>query len=1491
MLLALTGAAQTQPANTIQPPYSVYSGFRFPSIATQQDSLLVVLVDYVDMAFGHSVDTMMAMMTEPGYDSTGSFRDYFFNQSGGLFDPGIRVVRISVPDSINGSGEHAFDTMMFHLMDSMNTKVDLTHFANTGGNRPRMYPTIIYLPYAYEFDNGYWTSYYGQFGITDDNDNLVVQFGDVCLMRNGLPGNPPIGRLCYAFGPALGLPEMKANPYGTYTRQPSYFGLMDGYGLYSRKGHLANMSILEKYWLGWASFDTLEVGDSVSIKIINGNNDKGWYLPIDGDEFFMLEARDTSAYWDRHIQGYSGKGGMLVWHGKWSRFNARHHIDPLCISLTGNGCDVFDGVDINGGLELSGVYGDEGWYPVAAVGNQRPIVSGYSLEQVPFGTGVTPSNFTPLSAAKPMKNDSTLLDSIWITNIRWTSDTTMAFGYSKTRPNYTLVDNIRFNNGTDVTDSSFTTRALVVGYADTLLAKGIVYAATPEACTMEQGTVAYDTNLSQTDSVNVSVGGITPGHFWFRSFVQDSSGITLTAPQKVITPLVKIDSVVSYLDSIYPQDTAQTVYLDTVLTWYIPYVALGSNCTIIYTGSPENPDNIRGYYPTQANQRYDVDGPHGADASPERVLHAVSTDGDTVSYSFDLSTGAVMRETPIRYDTWLAANNDIYSINGNLMAARCMLTLPQEVASVRRVDMIAVVPDDTLQAWIEYYGPMSNNNSFIQHLQDYSIDTNFSLGDTAFLPTGDSTLVVIWDNAFGIKGYQLHASIIIAQDSTNESPGAYINPIPTGYRYCTDSTLSIDLWKTHHFSILYGKHSELTALGVTDTATAAAYCIAHPDQVARYEQYSIYHLTRKDDFSIDEDHIPDPEPAKNYFTNLANSDSGQYDLYIVPFDFEGHRGDIVHEQFTVLCDDMGIKIEPGISYLPYDTTWLHIEAGQTVWKWHYDWGWDLLYMPIDSMYSSVLLAGELDNIMATYGVGENGIMSLLRQQGRLSADDYLFNKDTTGLTTDTIYEVCLWVTMKNEETGWKDTLLVRRTFSTHVPADMLIKAKVIGIERQQSNGCWIGCNLNTAYVKTIFGTLEQLQNAGITGMAAARDYLESGGSPVQTLNIMGSGSTSSGDYCYTYANCNISSGQYYRLYAFPYSIDSIAGYGRMIGIDSRPESLPDCFTDPATDIHTTSANIHGHLSRSDYVFGDNYNGIRTKVGFFWREASASDFDTILVSEWDTTLNYTLTELEPNTEYVVRAFYDHYGNYFNGNWSWGDMTFYSQNEITFTTAQCTVSVSIDTAICYNAYYGNTHYTASQTLEYTYTAANGCDSVLTVNLTVLPQRIGHDTVVLCYGEEYDGAPRYTSVTLSETIHEEGLCDSTLSLRLEVLPQIETSVTDTLHGDTYEWGGEVLTEPGQYTQVFIAANGCDSTVHLTLVAESHEGIDDVSDGEISITVNEHIIVVSGVEGCLVTIYDVAGRKLATRHNGIHFEVPTAGTYLVRVGDQVARKVVVVR
>ena len=57
---------------------------------------------------------------------------------------------------------------------------------------------------------------------------------------------------------------------------------------------------------------------------------------------------------------------------------------------------------------------------------------------------------------------------------------------------------------------------------------------------------------------------------------------------------------------------------------------------------------------------------------------------------------------------------------------------------------------------------------------------------------------------------------------------------------------------------------------------------------------------------------------------------------------------------------------------------------------------------------------------------------------------------------------------------------------------------------------------------------------------------------------------------------------------------------------------------------------------------------------------------------------------------------------------------------------------------------------------------------------------------------------------------------------------------------------------------------------------------------------IVVEGADGNTVWLYDVNGRVLATRqddYTSLHFDVPASGTYMIKIGNHPARKVVVLR
>lgn len=87
----------------------------------------------------------------------------------------------------------------------------------------------------------------------------------------------------------------------------------------------------------------------------------------------------------------------------------------------------------------------------------------------------------------------------------------------------------------------------------------------------------------------------------------------------------------------------------------------------------------------------------------------------------------------------------------------------------------------------------------------------------------------------------------------------------------------------------------------------------------------------------------------------------------------------------------------------------------------------------------------------------------------------------------------------------------------------------------------------------------------------------------------------------------------------------------------------------------------------------------------------------------------------------------------------------------------------------------------------------------------------------------------------------------------------------------------------------------VHDTVVDTVYVGLDDVEDGlSAKLYSRDGQIVVEGAEGAMVVLYDAVGRQVALRrddYDAVRFDVPASGTYLVRIGNHAARRIVVVK
>lgn len=86
-----------------------------------------------------------------------------------------------------------------------------------------------------------------------------------------------------------------------------------------------------------------------------------------------------------------------------------------------------------------------------------------------------------------------------------------------------------------------------------------------------------------------------------------------------------------------------------------------------------------------------------------------------------------------------------------------------------------------------------------------------------------------------------------------------------------------------------------------------------------------------------------------------------------------------------------------------------------------------------------------------------------------------------------------------------------------------------------------------------------------------------------------------------------------------------------------------------------------------------------------------------------------------------------------------------------------------------------------------------------------------VTACDGYTFNGTTYTSSGTYTQTLAGSGGCDSLVTLNLTIT-QIVTSSSQTSCG-SYNWNGNLYTSSGIYRDTLTAANGCDSIVNLTL------------------------------------------------------------------------------
>lgn len=155
-----------------------------------------------------------------------------------------------------------------------------------------------------------------------------------------------------------------------------------------------------------------------------------------------------------------------------------------------------------------------------------------------------------------------------------------------------------------------------------------------------------------------------------------------------------------------------------------------------------------------------------------------------------------------------------------------------------------------------------------------------------------------------------------------------------------------------------------------------------------------------------------------------------------------------------------------------------------------------------------------------------------------------------------------------------------------------------------------------------------------------------------------------------------------------------------------------------------------------------------------------------------------------------------------------------------TVNTNTSAAETVTACDSYTWNGSTYTTSGTQTYAYTSTTGCPSVDTLYLTINASTAGSETASACNYFVWNGSAYTESGVYTHTFTNANGCDSVATLNLTINTQVTNTVSATAC-DSYTWNGVVYTTSGSYTHTYSTAAGCDSVVTLVLTVNSNNNV----------------------------------------------------------------------
>lgn len=292
--------------------------------SVKQEKVIVLLAQYTDVKFTtpNANQAFHDMLNQEGYSkngATGSARDYYYENSYGLYDLQLDVVGpYTMPHNMayygGGDADARADQLIIDVCKAADAEVDFTEYATDG------YITRLFVYFAGHnpAESGPVDNIWPHRSIVASAPSFdgVKLYDYACSSElKGASGTTmtSIGTFCHEYAHCIGLADYYNTAGLTGTVNLGSLSLMNSGNYNNNSATPPELSAYDKSFLGWLDLKPLPASGSLTMKPLN--EQVGYYIPtsVDG-EYFVFENRDMTYKWNRYINNNNVTGGLLVYH-------------------------------------------------------------------------------------------------------------------------------------------------------------------------------------------------------------------------------------------------------------------------------------------------------------------------------------------------------------------------------------------------------------------------------------------------------------------------------------------------------------------------------------------------------------------------------------------------------------------------------------------------------------------------------------------------------------------------------------------------------------------------------------------------------------------------------------------------------------------------------------------------------------------------------------------------------------------------------------------------------------------------------------------------------------------------------------------------------------------------------------------------------------------------------------------------------------------------